>query len=187
MEREIGKLWKWKGKWDFKTLNFFLFIRLPLKLPFAPQPIWTLKWRLESRRKKQISVPSSPASLHCGWTSKISSREQPMDKRRFCLCAPKHFDKSRRCRWLLSLSCGCKLCSKLSLFRKLRTSCRVGELWAAEWWCLVPLRWLRLWRDIIYGGPRGPVNVYDPLRGHSCDSADEAAAVLEYFVWKNEN
>ena len=134
---------------------------------------------------KEISVPSSPASLHCGWTSTISSREHPMDNRRLCLCVPKHFDKSRRCRWLLSRSCGCKVCSKLSLLWKLETSCRAGEMCEAEWWCcLLPLIWLRLWRDIIYGGPKGPVNVYDPLRGHSCDSADEAAAVLDFFYFQ---
>ena len=30
----------------------------------------------------------------------------------------------------------------------------------------------------MYGGPKGPVNVYDPVRGHSCDSDVEAAAAL---------
>lgn len=33
MEQEIGRLWKWKGKWDFKTLHF---ARLPLNFLSPP-------------------------------------------------------------------------------------------------------------------------------------------------------
>lgn len=173
---EIGKLWKWKTKMGFqKVLSFSQdFLR---KFPFR-----TIRTKAE-----QISVPSSPASLHCGWTSTTSSREQPIDKRRFCLCVPKHFDKSRRCRWLFKRSWGCEVCSNGSLLRKLNISW-CGELYDPAWWCLlVPLIWLRLWRDIIYGGPKGPVNVYDPPRGHSCDSADDAAAGFREFCVENGN
>lgn len=170
---EIGRLWK--RKMGFQN---FTFLKTSFKTSFRTPKNIKSSQQARRKRKSKFPVPSSPASLHWGWTSTMSSREQPMDNRRLCLCVPKHFERSRRCRWLFNRSNGCEPCSReVSLACKL-ASCRVD----AEWWCcLLPLIWLRLWRDIIYGGPRGPVNVYDPLRGHSCDSADEAATELECF------
>lgn len=154
MEQEIGKLWKWKRKWDFKTFSRKTSFKISFFAPNRIKPSVEHRRQRQRQRqvkKKQISVPSSPASLHCGWTSTMSSREQPMDNRRRCLCVPKHFDRSRRCRWLFNRSCGCKLCSNISLFRKLSISWRDGAVCDAEWWCccLLPLIWLRLCRDII--------------------------------------
>ena len=120
-------------------------------------------------------LPSSPFSLHCGCTSTILSFEQPIDNLLFILWVPIHFVKSRRCRWLLNRSCGWSVCSKVSPFLKLKLSCFLNGV--ALWWCLFVI-WLRLCRDIKYGGPSGPNNEYAPVNGHSLDSG-LAAIILK--------
>lgn len=57
MERVIGKLWKWKRKWDFKTFSH----KTSSKISFShPKPNWKPK---EKRRKRKF--PYLHHQLHC--------------------------------------------------------------------------------------------------------------------------